>query len=246
MARVLQAVTALAVTAAAAGPSGVGRAAELRYAGAMISPVLVADSTRHARHGDVLSSGGGRVLSPGGRFLRFPAGSCLAPPCAQAIIVPRVPDGLGELGGPGPFAFGAAVRLTAEPSRAAGMNVWQHGLAGPGHAQWKLQVDGGVPACRWSDGTGVVLLRPATLRLPVGRSYVLRCARVSPVLFELRVLDRGSGAPVVAPVYATGRLGAIRPRGAPTVGGKRVDPSRDDRQTDQFHGDLDDVYFAYQ
>ncbi|WP_156326173.1 hypothetical protein [Nonomuraea sp. SBT364] len=241
MARVLQAVTVLAVTAAA-GPSGVGRAAELRYTGAMISPVVVADSTRHARHGDVLSAGGGRLLAPGGAFLRFPAGPCHAPPCPQAIVVPRAP---GRLGGPGPFAFGAAVRLTAEPSRAAGMNVWQYGLAGPGHAQWKLQVDGGVPTCRWSDGAGVVLVRPGTLRLRVGRWYVLRCARVSPVLFELRVLDRGTGAPVVAPAYEVGKLGAIQPQGMPTIGGKRVDSGQDDRQTDQFHGDLDDVYFAY-
>ncbi|MBG0826671.1 hypothetical protein HS041_02635 [Planomonospora sp. ID67723] len=250
MARILSVATGLAMTMAAGPATAVPRRIdEVRYDGSMISPALVADRTSHARHGAVLTANGGRVLSlPGGTgdlFLRFPAGSCPAAPCPQAVVRPSSSQALMPRDGTGRFSFGADLRLTAEPPPTAGMNVWQFGLAGAGHSQWKLQVDQGRPSCRWSDGTGTVLLPAHGYRLAVGRWHRLRCARLSPVLFEIRVLDPVTGAAIVPPTRAITRLGPILPKGSALVGGKRVDAGHHDEQTDQFHGDLDEVYFAW-
>nr|BFE84436.1 hypothetical protein GCM10020093_070370 [Planobispora longispora] len=124
------------------------------------------------------------------------------------------------------------------------MNVWQFGLAGVGHSQWKLQVDHGRPSCRWSDGDRVVLLSAHEYRLTVGRWYRVRCARLSSVLFQIRVLDPATGAAVVPPAHAVAVMGPILPAGLATIGGKRVHPGQADAQTDQFRGDLDEVYFT--
>ncbi len=241
----LSVIAGLAVTLAA-GPSTAGRAAEVRYDGAMLAPGLVADRTHHARHAGVVTANGGQVvsLSEGGeRFLRFPPGSCPAPPCPQAVVQPAASQALTPLEGTGRFSFGAAVRLTSAPPSGAGMNVWQYGLAGPGHGQWKLQVDDGYASCRWSDGTAVVLLPARAYRLAVGRWHLVRCARLSRTLFEIRVLDRATRALIVPPVHTVAPMGRIRPHGLPTIGGKRVRPDQTDAQTDQFRGDLDDVHF---
>ncbi|MBB5963607.1 LamG domain-containing protein [Planomonospora venezuelensis] len=259
MARTLS-VAAWLVMTLAAGTSAAGpdRADEVRYDGSLISPppappapvppALVADRTSRARHGTVLTANDGRVLSladkTGNLFLRFPAGSCPAAPCPQAVVRPAGSEALVPREGTGRFSFGADLRLTSEPSPAAGMNVWQFGLAGDGRSQWKLQVDHGRPSCRWSDGTRTVLLSAHGHRLAVGRWYRVRCARLSPALFEIRVLDPATGAPVVPPARALAELGAILPEGSALVGGKRVRADQADEQTDQFHGDLDEVYFA--
>ncbi|WP_113704206.1 LamG domain-containing protein [Nonomuraea lactucae] len=251
MARFLSVAVALALTLVA-GPAAAGLDDEVRYDGAMPSPVSVADSGPYARHGTVLSANGGRVLSlfdassggSGDLFLRFPAGHCAAVPCPQAVVRPADSAALMPKGGTGRFSFGADVRLTAEPSPDAGMNVWQFGLAGAGQSQWKLQVDGGRPSCRWSDGTRVVLLPARAYRMAVGRWHRVRCARLSSVLFQIRVLDPVTGDAIVPPAQAVATVGAIRPDGSAVIGGKRVRADQADAQTDQFHGDLDEVYFA--
>ncbi|MFG3441336.1 hypothetical protein ACGF0J_29175 [Nonomuraea sp. NPDC047897] len=241
-------VAVVVVLALVVGPAGARPDDEVRYGGALTGAGLVTDDGPHGRHGTVLTSGGGRVVAvraAGGPFLRFPAGACSAAPCPQAVVRPAEWGALAPKGGTGRFSFGADVRLTAAPSMDAGMNVWQFGSAGPGHAQWKLQVDGGLPSCRWSDGAGVVLLAAGAYRMAVGRWHRVRCARLSRTLFQIRVLDPATGEAIVPPAHAVAALGAIRPAGTALIGGKRVAARQHDGQTDQFHGDLDEVFFAH-
>ncbi len=240
-------MAATVALALAAGPATARPYDVVRYGGALTGAGLVADDGPHGRHGTVLTSGGGQVVSlpaGDGRFLRFPAGNCSAAPCPQAVVRPADSGALAPKGGTGRFSFGADVRLTAQPPAEAGMNVWQFGPAGPGHAQWKLQVDGGRPSCRWSDGTGVVLLAAGTYRMTVGRWHRVRCARLSRTLFRIRVLNPATGEAIAPPAHAVAALGAIRPTGTALIGGKRVSAEQHDGQTDQFHGDLDEVFFA--
>jgi hypothetical protein len=235
---------AAATPATAAPPPG---ELELRYLGDLSSPTLVTDSSGKNLHGNILSGTGGAVTSQiedGNRFLRFPGGSCTTAPCPQAIVRPAsavtlVPGDAGE----GRFVFGADIRLTEQPSTAAGQNVFQFGAAGAGVSQWKMQVDSGRPSCRWSDGTEFVLL-PADLTLTVGTWYRVTCMRLSPVLFQIRVHDPVTGRQVVPPAHQTGPLQDILPSGAVVIGGKRVNAAQSDVDTDQFHGDLDNIEFG--
>ncbi|MEU4620309.1 hypothetical protein AB0G04_10080 [Actinoplanes sp. NPDC023801] len=234
-----------ATPAAAAPPPG---ETELRYLGDLTAAGQVADSSGKGLHGNILIGTGGTVTpvtDPGGnRFLRFPGGSCTTAPCPQAIIRPAgtvslVPGDAGE----GRFVFGADIRLTELPSAAAGQNVFQFGAAGVGVSQWKMQVDGGRPSCRWSDGTEFVLL-PANLTLSVGTWYRVTCVRLSPVLFQIRVHDPVTGRQLAPPAQRTGPLQDILPSGAVVIGGKRVNAAQSDVDTDQFHGDLDNIEFG--
>ncbi|GGN87273.1 hypothetical protein GCM10010112_69730 [Actinoplanes lobatus] len=226
-----------ATPAMAAPPPG---ELELLYLGDLTGPAKVADSSGKNLHGDISTGGGGTITAVDG-FLRFPGGSCTAAPCPQAIIKPT--DTVTLRPGDGRFVYAANIRLTEPPSSAAGMNVFQFGAAGAGVSQWKLQVDSGRPSCRWSDGTEFVLL-PADLTLTVGRWYRVTCYRLSPVLFQIRVNDPVTGRQVVPPAQQTGKLRDILPSGAVVIGGKRINPAQSDVDTDQFHGDLDDIEFG--
>jgi hypothetical protein len=253
MLRMRSAVVGAACTAtlAAATPAAAAPAAELELkdAGRVADATQVLDSSGNGLHGTVRTAGGGAVTSvtgpDGDPFLRFPGGSCTDAPCPQAVIQPAsseplVPDGQ--------FTFGADIRLTEPPSRAAGMNVFQFGAAADGVSQWKLQVDYGRPACRWSDGTRTVLLAAGDddFRFAVGQWYRVSCVRLSPTSFQIRVHDRETGRAAVPPGQHTGRLDDILPSGAVVIGGKRVDADQTDVDTDQFHGDLDTVEFRRQ
>jgi hypothetical protein len=239
---------AAAAPAVAAPPPG---HLELQYLGDLADPTHVADSSGNDLDGTVLTGGGGAVTSvvepDGNRILRFPGGTCAAAPCPQAIIRPAstvtlVPsdDGAGR------FVFGADVRLTAPPPEDAGMNVFQFGAAAAGVSQWKLQIDYGRPSCRWSDGTNLVLLPagPAGFTLPVGRWHRVTCIRLSPVLFQIRVHDPVSGRQLLPPAHQTGPLADILPSGFVVIGGKRINGTQTDVDTDQFHGDLDNIEFG--
>jgi hypothetical protein len=225
---------------------------ELRYAGGMIDPARVADSSGNGLHGIVSTGGGGTVTSmrPPGEdaFLRFPGGSCtVAPPCPQAIVMPAgsatlVPGGQGLAR----FVYGADIRLTEPPSPLAGMNVFQFGAAADGISQWKLQVDGGRPSCRWSDGTTAVLLPAgwASFALTIGRWYRVSCWRLSRSVFQIRVEDPATGRQILPPSVAIARLNGILPTGQAVIGGKRIRDTQSDVDTDQFHGDLDNIVFG--
>jgi len=219
----------------------------LRYAGDLLDPATVADSSGYGLHGAVLTGGGGSVTGAvepsGNRFLRFPGGTCAVAPCPQAIVQPAAATTL--VPGADGFSFGADIRLTGPPSPLAGMNVFQLGAAAAGVSQWKLQVDYGRPSCRWSDGTTAVLLSagPTGFQLRPGAWHRVRCARLSTVLFEIRVLDPATGDPLVPPTAKLANVGPIRPTGAAVIGGKRIRATQSDVDTDQFHGDLDEIYF---
>ena len=240
-------VLAAAAPAVAAPPPG---ELELQYFGDLADPAHVADSSGNGLYGTILTGSGGAVTSvaepDGNRILRFPGGSCTTAPCPQAIIRPAttvtlVPGDDGE----GRFQFGADIRLTEPPSSFAGMNVFQFGAAAAGVSQWKLQVDSGRPSCRWSDGTRFVLLPAgANVTLTVGRWYRVTCIRLSPVLFQIRVHDAVTGKQVLPPAQQTGPLADILPSGVVVIGGKRINATQTDVDTDQVHGDLDNVEFG--
>jgi hypothetical protein len=228
-------------------PWQAGLGVQVLYRGDLRTPQTVADSSWHNLDGAIETGGGGSVTSVVGsrraRFLRFPGGSCAVAPCPQAIVRPAsgttlVPDDNGA----GTFSFGADIRLAEPPSTVAGMNVFQYGAAGAGLSQWKLQVDSGRPSCRWSDGTAVVLL-PVELALAPGTWYRVRCTRLGPSLFETRVSDPRNDRPVVPPARQVLAMGPILPAGSPVIAGKRINAAQSDVDTDQFHGDLDDIYF---
>jgi hypothetical protein len=221
-----------------------GRGVQLLYRGDLSASGTVADSSGHGVDGAIETGGGGSVTSVTGprrdRFLRFPAGSCPVAPCPQGIVRPS--SGASLAPGDAAFSFGADIRLTEPAPTVAGMNVFQFGAAGAGLSQWKLQVDSGRPSCRWSDGTAVVLL-PVDLTLTPGTWYRVRCTRLGPSLFETRVSNPTTGRPVVPPARQTLAVGPIVPAGSPVIAGKRINPAQSDVDTDQFHGDLDDIYF---
>jgi hypothetical protein len=241
--------TATAGTAGAVPPPG---DLELVYAGDLSDPGHVADSSGKDLSGAILTGGGGAVTSVvepnDNAFLRFPGGSCtVTAPCPQAIIAPAtsitlVPSDLGT----SRFVHAADIRLTEQPSPDAGMNVFQFGAAAVGASQWKLQVDYGRPSCRWSDGTNVVLLPagPDGFAFDLGRWYRVSCWRLSPVAFQIRVDDPVTGHQVLPPKHIVGHLDGIMPSGRVVIGGKRISATQTDVDTDQFHGDLDNIEFG--
>jgi hypothetical protein len=243
------ATVAMGDRSAAAPPPG---DLELVYAGDLFDPAHVADSSGKGLHGAILTGGGGTITSvaapDGNTFLRFPGGSCtVAPPCPQAIIAPAtnltlVPGDEGT----SRFVFAASIRLTEPPSPDAGMNVFQFGAAAAGVSQWKLQVDYGRPSCRWSDGTTAVLLPAGDpgFTFALDRWYRISCWRLSPVLFQIRVDDPVTGQQILPPTNAVGQLTGILPSGQVVIGGKRIRATQSDVDTDQLHGDLDDVEFG--
>jgi hypothetical protein len=247
----VSAVTGAATSTAAVAAPPAGEI-ELFYAGDLLDAGHVADSSGKNLHGLISTGGTGSVTSvvapQEGAFLRFPAGSCtVAPPCPQAIVSPPATISLVPSDeGTSRFVYAADIRLTEPPSGAAGMNVFQFGAAAAGVSQWKLQVDHGRPSCRWSDGATVVLLPAGDegFRFAVGRWYRVSCWRLSPVLFQLRVDDPSTGHQVLPPKNAVGPLNGILPSGPVVIGGKRIRATQTDVDTDQFHGDLDDVEFG--
>lgn len=248
------AVAVAAGLLAAVIPAGVSQAAsyyELRYQGAMSSATVVTDSSSNLNHGNVTGANGGSVVSlteagAAGAFLRFPGGSCALAPCPQAMVTPLTSATLvPSLSGTGTFAFGANIRLTETPG-AAGMNVFQRGFATAGASQWKLQADRGVPSCRWSDGTNSLLLPGSgdpKFTVAVNVWYKVKCSRLAGNVFEIRITDPVTGALVTPALRKTVAIGAIVPTGESAIGAKKVNGGQVDSQTDQFHGDLDEVFF---
>ncbi len=240
---------------AAVGTSGVSQAAsyyELRYSGGMSSAAMVTDASSNANHGTVTVANGGLVTSLTDRggsnaFLRFPGGTCPTAPCPQAMITPTTSANLvPNASGTGTFTFGAHIRLTETPSATAGMNVFQRGFAAAGVSQWKLQADSGVPSCRWSDGVNSLLLPDSgdpKYTLPVGRWVKVKCSRLAGDVFEIRITDPVTGALLTPVLRKTVAIGAITPTGNAVIGAKKIDAGQVDSQTDQFHGDLDEIFF---
>ncbi len=187
-----------------------------------------------------------------GAVLRFPQATCSRAPkkasCPRATLTPTDQSGLNPLEGTGGFVFGATIRMSTVAGKA-GMNIMQRGDFGDGEQQWKLQADYHaafryrVASCRFADGSGAVLLL-GTKRLVAGTWYDLSCLRTGDT-FSL-VVDQVNGTAADETVSTTAALGGDR---ADEVRDhRRRRPSRrrvgqTDTSTDQFHGDLDAVFF---
>ncbi|MDQ1651416.1 MAG: hypothetical protein QOI35_616, partial [Cryptosporangiaceae bacterium] len=224
---------------AGATPGGAGATAggdELRYRGGLSSPAEVTDSSPRGNTGLISTGTGGSITSAtenGNRFLRFPGETCLTAPCPQMVISPRDPASPAPPdGGAGPFVFGADVRLLREASPEAGMNLFQHGTAVKGQSQWKTQVDYGHASCRWSDPANAILLpkdlHDPAFKLTVGSWYTIRCLRLPGDVFAAVLLKRGWPIPVAVALSTDVPLGAIVPAGKVLIGGKKIDPAKND------------------
>jgi hypothetical protein len=224
---------------------------EFRYEGA-VQGGAVLDTSGKDNPGVIRTGSGGTVTGQAdeagtdqqaGAFLRFPAGQCALPTgCPQALVQTTLPVNPGA-GGTAPFRFGARVQLQGEPGEA-GENVLERGRAIAGQPQWKLQVDHGQATCRWSDGQNVVLLPTdvgASLPLQQHHWYAVECERQAGGLFAITVFDAATGRAEGRFTKTVPAMGAILPEGPVTIGAKRIGGADD--QTDQFRGDLDDLWF---
>jgi hypothetical protein len=227
-------------------PTASGRE-QVRLSGKIAALHRVVDTVPGGPQGTVATFNGGTVTSvteDGNPFLRFPSDHCNAAPCPQAVV--QLPGRLAP--GNRPFSFGADVRLAGPPSPNAGMNVFQSGVAAEGASQWKLQIDYGHAACRWSDGTKTVLApehkRDPKFALEPGRWYTVRCERTASGEYTITIRPRGSTDVVATASIPDPGLAPIVPKEKLTIGGKNIGPDRSDAQTDQFHGDLDEIVYS--
>jgi hypothetical protein len=82
---------------------------------------------------------------------------------------------------------------------------------------------------------------PKGAALALDTWYKLKCSRLSATKFELRVTD-ASGTWTAYSAIKT--AGAILPTGNATIGAKTAtNPNGTDATIDQFHGDLDEIFF---
>jgi len=199
---------------------------------------------------EVVTYAGGRITRVEGRdsgyAIRFPehVGAIDAPAAMLLLRSREDPDPLSP--GSRDFSFGADVLLDAESSGTDsdnGDNVIQRGLYDD-DAQYKLQLDGGVPSCRLfgTQGAGVV---KADEPVAAGEWYRLTCDRNGDVVSLLvEPLDDPDAVPLST--QATASVGAIEVvDSTPLVVGGKVD--REGRvvtsSTDQFNGAIDNVSF---
>jgi hypothetical protein len=193
------------------------------------------------------AGGGNAEIAPrsdGGDALRLPQLSDAAsPPRAVLIITPAA--GHDDLGGLGPgdhdFRYGATFVLDPRSEGASldnGNNVLQRGLSGD-PSQYKFQVDHGHASCRVAGDQGVVEVLSRTVIRP-GDWYTATCARVGPKV-TLTLRD-GQGA--TQHVSATGDTGSVTaPAATPlTVGGKAYDGHAVVGNSDQFNGEIGEVF----
>lgn len=224
-----------------AGPASAGE--RLRWPFDEVSgPVAeVADASGGGRGGTVVATAGGRVeaVRPGhdgrGGAVRFPAvctetdGSC-----PRAAIQGPADPALDP--GAAPFTFGVRVRVKpGDLTTAHGSNLVQKGTSLT--SQWKMQIDdarGGRPSCvvRAAGGEPFTLVQ-SRMGVADGRWHGVICRRTAT---ELQILVDGkvTGTAAVAPDLA------VVPAGMPVVAGAANAAIRND----QFHGELDEVFFA--
>jgi hypothetical protein len=188
---------------------------------------------------EVLTRDGGEVrpVRPGadgsGGAVAFPA-VCSGEGCPHATIT--APDSPELNPGARPFVLGASVLVRPEEvTTDHGSNLVQKGVSST--AQWKLQLDGGGdgrPSCvvRGAGGADRTVAR-STAGVADGQWHHLTCRREGD---ELTVSVDGvvtGSAPVPEGLV-------IDPVGEPLAVGSKGPGTNND----QFHGTLDDVYFA--
>ena len=177
----------------------------------------------------------------GGKAVRFPAytGAATAP----AAVLAAVDEGGGALDpGDGPFSFGASFELDQQSSGSAadnGDNLVQRGTF-DSPAQFKIQLDHGVPSCRIKGATGEVMVTAGDPVDP-GSWYSVSCSRDgSDVKLTVKAYDGGAGA---GTWHTSGPTGTISLDGLPlTVGGKTGPDGTPTASPDQFNGAVDNVF----
>jgi len=152
--------------------------------------------------------------------------------CLRALV--ELPDDDRLDPGQQDFVFGARVRLAADQTDT-GSNIVQKGRYDTLGGQWKLQIDGadGHPSCVLQgnlEGTRESARLEAAQSVADDTWHSVSCQRSGD---DLTITVDGSSETVAA------ELGAIA--NAEPV---RIGASGPDYQDDQFHGDIDDVYFC--
>jgi len=138
--------------------------------------------------------------------------------------------------GTGNFSVRARLSVTAaQVSTTSGSNVIQKGRFG--EPQWKLQLDNGIPSCRFADvnGRSIVWRGTHPQRITDGAWFDLTCAK-TPGRVALTV--QRVGAPTATPETTSVTLGSITNAAPVTVGSKGMCTN-----ADQFRGRLDNITF---
>lgn len=225
-----------------------GRAASL---GAII-PSATNVGTHEVRT-SVSTAAGGRIRlevgSEGGHALRFPAFNGEGDTPSSALLVHAL--GAEDFLSPRrrDFGFGADFWLDEESSGTLtdnGDNLIQRGLF-EDLAQYKLQIDAGVPSCRVAGRRGEAFVRADG---PVAREewHRVECRREGDqVTMTLAVRTDGGWGPVRS-WETTASLGGVRmpDRAVPLSIGSKVNTAGDivTSSTDQFNGVIDNVHFT--
>lgn len=206
-------------------------------------PGTVNDGTAEVAISVVTWAGGRLAWDRGweGGGVRTPAfGTARRSPTAALVVVPTAAGALE----PGTGDFLLRVDFSADPAERGrpgddGDNLLQRGRY-DSRAQFKLQLDHGVPACRIAGDAGAVVVRASSAVEP-GHWYRLTCQRVTGRVV-LRLLDLQAGGEE-AEWEQAGDPGDVRFSGVPiSVGAKVADDGRiDPAGSDQFHGVIDRV-----
>lgn len=129
----------------------------------------------------------------------------------------------------------AWVSVTAADLDPAGNNVVQQGTYY--QDQWKVQVDGGKPGCRFADGDIRQGAKAALVESPVtvtdGAWWIVTCRKTSDQVAV--VVERASGGAPTS-TAASSDVGSIVSTAPVLVGSKGI-PS----DSDQYHGKLDNL-----
>ncbi|MDQ3628776.1 MAG: hypothetical protein M3419_08205 [Actinomycetota bacterium] len=199
---------------------------------------------------EVVSRDGGaavRVLDRrGGWAARLPAHSGQSDPPRASIRVRR--EGPNDPFSPGEtdFSFGVDFHLNSVSSGSTlddGDNLVQRGLYAEA-AQYKVQVDGGVPRCRISGHGGAVVVRARSVQRQ--QWYRILCSRSGQAV-TIRVWKLTSSGPVCFD-SATGRgpIGSVTfPRTVPLSVGGKLDAAGAvaSGSSDQFNGVIDEIVY---
>lgn len=196
---------------------------------------------------EVVTAAGGdlvRARGSAGWALRTPAFQPTgAVPAAAVLVLPE--PGVADALDPGEADFVIAAEFTVDPPDPGrpeddGANLVQRGRYGTG-AQIKIDVDGGVPACRVSGDAGEVLLK-ADLVVEPDHWYAVACARTGQRI-ELTLADLQDPAAEPVSWESSAPVGAIRLAGTyVSIGAKVTGEGGIDRTSvDQFNGVIDRV-----
>jgi Laminin G domain len=199
---------------------------------------------------EVATRGGGRATLTGGPLsghgVRLPAYAA-EPDTPGAVLVVRPTSAGADPFTPDDqdFRFGADVSLDLVSSGDGpddGDNLIQRGRFADA-AQFKIQLDHGVPSCRVAGSAGTSLVRSDTPVLR-GRWYRIACTRTgAEITLEVRDIE-GDGP--VAFFTTSGDVGVVSPAKGDllSIGGKvSRDGTIPTTQPDQLNGSIDNVVF---